>query len=271
MSIEPRVALSPQRHFSASVRGLAAALCPLCLSLLVLLLAACVEPGRGGRVDVPASPGRAAAPGCALPPLSPAARSTCPHGVRPIGVLAVLSDTVCRNNRRAVNGERVCDGDQITTNANGMGEVLPDCDSESDSVHIAEGTDPRFTWTLAGCLSIDGYRYGRIIATAQRRCMVIRTPDTLMLLLNGRAQFQVTQNTSTRVVPLRGSVTKLQPLSARQVHELAPAQLSQLAARAALQPHVESVNVYSNHDVAQPSERLPPAEIRRLDRNPGRR
>jgi hypothetical protein len=190
---------------------------------------------------------------------------TCAPGVRPIGVLAVINAAVCRNNHSAVDGERVCDGDTITTNASGVADVLPDGDRESDSVHIAEATDPRFSWTLGGCLSIDNYRYGRVVATAQRRCMVIRTPDTLMLLLNGRVQFQVTRGTGTQVVPLRGSLTKLQPLSAQQVYTLMPSQLSQFPVAAALQPQLHALNVYSNHNVAQPAVRLPPSEIRRID------
>ena len=246
----------------------------------LLLLAACVVQERrppGWRPDAPRSPPVApTAPPPPIvvvqppapppgPPAPPPPRPACPPGVRPIGVLAILSDTVFRNGRPATNGERVCDGDTITTSAGGVGDVLPDGDRESDSVHIAEGTDPRFTWTLAGCLSVDSYRHGRIVATAQRRCMVIRTPDTLMLLLSGRVQIQVARNANTQVLPLRGSLTKLQPLSAQQVYSLAPTQLAQLAAPRAVQPRLQSLNVYTNNKLVRPAMRVPPEEIRRID------
>jgi len=185
--------------------------------------------------------------------------------VSPIGVLAVISNTVFRNNRPASNGERVCNGDIITTNGSGAGAVLPDGDRESDSIHVAEGTDPRFTWTQGGCLSVDGYNNGRIVAKARRHCMVVRTPDTLMLLVGASAQIQVTRNTSTQVVPLRGSLTKLQPLSAQQVNTFSPAQLTQQAAPKALQPQLHSLNVYTANKLVKPAVRLPQSEIKRID------
>jgi hypothetical protein len=184
--------------------------------------------------------------------------------VRPVGVLAVLSNTVFRNSRAATNGERVCNGDTITTSATGVGQVLPDGDRESDSVHVAEGTDPRLTWTQGGCLSVDNYRNGRVIATARRHCMVVRTPDTLMMLAAGRVQFQVASN-ATQVVPLSGSLIKLQPLSVQQVNTLSQAQLRQQAAPAALQPQARSLNVYTSGKVATPPVRLPPSEIQRIE------
>jgi hypothetical protein len=191
--------------------------------------------------------------------------------VRLIGVLAVVSNTVFRNSRKASSGEPVCDGDTITTNDSGVGEVLPDGGGESDSVHIAEGTDPRFIWTQSGCLSVDGYTRGRIVATAQRRCMVVRTPDTLMLLSAGRVQFQVTRNKVTEVVPLSGSLTKLQPLSVQQVNTLSRVQLMQKKAKVAVQPKVGSLNVYSNYNLVTPAVRLPPSEIKRIDSSVPRR
>jgi hypothetical protein len=179
--------------------------------------------------------------------------------------LAVVSDVVYRNERPAVNGERVCDGDNIHTSPSGVGVVLPDGDRESDSVHVAEGTDPRFTWTQGGCLSVDGYRRGTVIATAHRRCMVIRTPDTLMLLVAARVQFEVAPNAFTRVVPLRGTLTKLQTLNTQQVHNYTQSQLAQSAAPPALQPQLHSLNEYRSGTLARPAVRLPPSEIRRID------
>lgn len=222
-----------------------------------LLLASCAIPEPRSGSTRPPDPGRP--------------QPACPAGVRPIGVLVVLSNTVFRNSRPAVSGERVCDGDSITTNASGVGEVLPDNDRQSDAVHIAEGTDPRFTWTRGGCLSVDRYNAGRIVATSRRHCIVVRTPDTLMLVVSGRVQLQVVPKTSTEVVPIRGSVTKLQPMTEQQIQAYSPAQLRQRAAAPALQPHVHSLNVYRNYSVLRPAVRLPPAEIRRLDSSALRR
>ena len=231
--------------------GLSALFFPL---WLVLILTACGTPGsRTGDLRPDRKPD---------PPAPP---TGCASGVRPVGVLAVISDLVRLNGRRAINGERVCDGDVITTNATGVGIVLPDNDRESDSLHIAESTDPRFTWTRGGCLSIDSYSQGRVIATARRHCMVVRTPDTLMLLTSGRVQFQVARGVSTRVVPVRGAYTKLQPLSPEQVRALSVRELNQQAAPQAQQPQVHSLNEYRANVLVRPAVKLPPAEIRRID------
>lgn len=246
------------------------------LGLLLLMLTGCVVQERQPRPAPPTptpvptptpipTPVPTPALACALPPLPPAARMTCAPAVRPVGILAILRSAACRNNHTAVDGERVCDGDYLTTTASGVAEVIPFGDRESDSVHIAEGTDPRFSWTAGDCLSVDNYRHGRVIATAQQRCMIIRTPDTLMLLLNGRVQFEVTRGAGTRVVPLRGSLIKLQPLTAQQVYALKPSELRQYQVAAPLQPQLHSINVYVNHNVTQPAVRLPPSEIKRID------
>jgi hypothetical protein len=181
-------------------------------------------------------------------------------------VLAVLSHTVFRNTRAAINGERVCNGDNLTTDARGEGMLLLDGDRESDSVHIAPNTDPRFTLTPAGCLSIDNYHSGRIVASARRRCLVVRTRDTLMLLPPGTGtQFEVTRNTTTQVVPLRGTLIKLLPLTTQQVNTFTASQLTQQSAQPALQPQMHSLNVYTEHKLVRPALRLPPADIRRID------
>ncbi len=271
MSKVPRLALRCRQPVAGRSHWIPGVLC------VSLLLAACVAPERrpAERRPEPPRPAPGTPPSTTFPPgpgpvLGPGpgpapSRNICPPGVRPIGVLAILNDVVFRNGRAAINGERVCDGDLITTGPSGVGEVLPDGDRESDSVHLAEGTDPRFTWTLGGCLSVDGYRNGRIIATARRHCMVVRTPDTLMLLAAGRVQFQVTRNASTQVVPLRGSLTKLQPLSDREVYAFSQAQFLQRAAPVATQPQMHSLNVYTNFNSVRPAVRLPPSEIQRID------
>ena len=181
-------------------------------------------------------------------------------------MLAVISNTVFRNSRPASNGERVCNGDTLTTDSRGVGMLLLDGDRESDTVHIAENTDPSFTLTQGGCLSVENYNHGRIVATARRRCMVVRTRDTLMLLTPGTGtQFQVARNAVTQVVPLSGTLTKLQPLSAQQVNTFSATQLRQLAAPAALQPQLHFENVYRENKLVRPALRLPPAEINRID------
>lgn len=191
----------------------------------------------------------------------------CPAGLRPIGTLAVVSDVVFRNGRQAASGARVCDGDMITTSASGVAVVLPDNDRESDSVHIAEATDPRFTWTQSGCLSVDGYAQGRIIATAQRRCMIVRTNDTLMLINQGRVQFSVARGASTQVVPVRGSYEKLQNLTPQEVRTLSQVQLMQRAAPKADQPQLHAVNEYQRFTRVRPPIMLAPIEIKRIDGN----
>jgi hypothetical protein len=184
----------------------------------------------------------------------------------------VLNNTVYRNSRPAVNGERVCNGDTITTDDRGEAMLLLDGGSESDSVHIAEGTDPSFTLTQGGCLSIDNYNHGRILATARQRCLVVRTRDTLMLLSPGTAtQFRVMRNAVTQVVPLRGTLIKLQALPAQQVNTSSSAQLTQQAAPAALQPQMQSLNTYTVNKLVRPAVRLPPAEINRIDNSVLRR
>ncbi len=177
----------------------------------------------------------------------------------------MLSNTVFRNGTPARTGARVCDGDLLTTNGTGVFDLLLDGDRESDSVHVAEGTDPRFRWTRSGCLSVDSYAQGRIVVTSRRLCMVVRTPDTLMYLSGARAQFQVARNAATQVVPVRGNMIKLQALSDQQVRALSSVQLVQRAAPVALQPKPLSLNVYRQGVVSQPAVRLPPAEVQRIN------
>lgn len=220
--------------------------------LALLLLTACegLEVRRGdGRTEVRPQP------------------TGCPAGLRPIGTLAVVSDVVFHNGRQAASGARVCDGDVITTGASGVAVVLPDNDRESDSVHIAEATDPRFTWTQGGCLSIDGYAQGRIIATAQKHCMIVRTSDTLMLINQGRMQFSVTRGRSTQVVPVRGSYEKLRNLTAQDVRTLSQVQLMQRAAPKADQPQLHAVNEYQSFARVRPPIVLAPVELKRIDSN----
>lgn len=227
-------------------------------------------PSTPPATPTPPGPSRSPSPAPTSPPLpstgpGAAAKPDCPVSY-PIGVLAVLNHTVFRNTRAAINGERVCNGDNLTTDARGEGWLLLDGDRESDSVHIAANTDPRFTLTPGGCLSIENYNSGRIVVSARRRCLVVRTRDTLMLLTPGTGtQFEVTRNTATQVVPLRGTLIKLQPLSAQQVSNFTSSQLTQQAAPLALQPQMHSLNIYTTNKLVKPAVRLPPADIRRID------
>lgn len=161
-------------------------------------------------------------------------------------MLAVSSNTLFRNGVPARSGERVCNGDHISTNATGSGDLLLDGDRASDTVHFAEGTDPSITVTPNGCVNVDAYRRGSITVTARRRCMVLRTPDTLLLLTNGSAQLQVIPNQSTVVVPIRGLLINLRNLPVRQTAQLSAAELSRLAAPRDLQPLPRSQNTYRN-------------------------
>lgn len=211
---------------------------------LALVVTGCVVPPRG-----PAGPGPGPRPGPSPSPSpgpGPGPATGCAPGSYPIGVLAVTSNTLFRNGVPARSGERVCNGDHISTNATGSGDLLLDGDRASDSVHFAEGTDPSITVTPNGCVNVDAYRRGRITVTARRRCMVLRTPDTLLLLANGSAQLEVIPNQSTVVVPLRGSLIKLRNLPLRETAQLSAAELGRLAAPRELQPLPRAQNVYRN-------------------------
>lgn len=210
--------------------------------------------------------------GCAVPPpragagspVTPAAG--CAPGTRPIGTLAVLGNTVFRNARPAASGERVCDNDRLSTDATGQFELLVDSDQERDTVHGAQNTDPRFTWARGGCLHIDAYQYGRITVNARRHCMVVRTPDALLLIHTGRVQFQVNRNAFTQVVPLSGSYVKLQGISPQQVQTLPRAELMRYAAPPAQQPQPQARNDYQSGVLVRPAVRLTPGELENIER-----
>lgn len=218
---------------------------------LALLIAGCPAPPRRG-------PDGAGGTG----PVGP--KPVCPSGALPIGVLAVTSNIVYRNGVPARSGDRVCNGDHISTNATGVGDLLLDGDQGSDTVHFAEGTDPSVTLTPNGCVSVDAYTRGTVIANARRRCMLLRTRDTLLLLVNGSVQIRVIDKLPTQVVPLRGSLIKLNYVAPQQAGTLSQAQLSQRAAAKEMQPLFHAHNFYSNFQVARPAIRLSPAEIRQL-------
>lgn len=187
-----------------------------------------------------------------------------------IGTLAISRDIVFRNRAQARNGERVCNGDYISTNATGVGELLLDGDRASDSIHFAEGTDPSITLTPNGCVSIDAYSRGRVIATARRRCMVLRTPDTLLLLVGGSAQVNVRSN-ATEVVPLRGSLIKLMNVPPQRISVMSQTELTKFSARAELQPQAQSMNIYTQNKLTRPAVRLSPTQIQQIDRSMIRR
>jgi len=182
----------------------------------------------------------------------------------------VISDSVFRNGLTARNGERVCNGDHISTNATGVGDLLLDGDSTSDSIHFSENTDPSITLTPNGCVTVDAYTTGRVVAIARRRCMVLRTPDTLLLLVGGSAQVHV-RSTSTEVVPLRGTVIKLISFPPQKVNVMTQSQLSQFAALPNLQPQLQSLNIYSRNKLTRPALQLPPSQIQQIERSVIRR
>lgn len=175
-------------------------------------------------------------------------------------------ETLFRNGVPARSGDRACNGDHISTNATGVGDLLLDIDGGSDSIHFAEGTDPSITLTPNGCVTIDAYRSGRVIATTQRRCMVLRTPDTLLLLLAGAsAQVHVFPNRATEVVPLRGTLIKLINFPPQKVNVTLQAELMKFAAPAALQPQPLSLNVYTRNQLASPAIRLSPSQLQQIE------
>jgi hypothetical protein len=190
---------------------------------------------------------------------------SCPPGAFPIGVLAVTKDIVFRNRVPARSGDRVCNGDHISTNFSGVGDLLFDGDHASDTIHFAENTDPRITLTPHGCINVGGYNSGHIVVTT-RRCALVRTPDALILVFGGSARFEVIRNTATGVTPSSGSVTKLQQLSELEVSRLSSGELAKKAAPAPLQPKINSLTVYKNFTVVQPAEHLSPPQIQRMNR-----
>lgn len=187
-----------------------------------------------------------------------------------IGTLAISSDIVFRNRVPARNGERVCNSDYISTNATGVGDLLLDGDRASDSIHFAEGTDPSITLTPNGCVTVDAYSRGRVIATSRRRCMVLRTPDTLLLLVGGSAQINV-RNTTTEVVPLRGSLIKLINLPPQKISVMSQVELTKFSARAEVQPQAQSLNIYTRNRLTSPAIQLSPTQIQQIDRSVIRR
>lgn len=245
----------------------------------VLLMSACVvqqhRPPDGPRVPPPRTtpatptPTPEATP-TPTPPPPPPPRA-CAPGINVIGTLVVFRDTVLRNRSPARNGERVCNGDHISTNATGVGDLLLDGDQASDSIHFSENTDPSVTLTPNGCVTIDAYNTGRVIATARRRCMVLRTPDTLLLLAaGGSAQLHV-RNTTTEVVPLRGTLIKLISFPPQKVNVMTQSQLSQFAAPPPMQPQLQSLNIYSRNKLTSPAVRLQPSQIQQIERSVIRR
>jgi hypothetical protein len=239
----------------------------ICAALgAMVLLGACAGGPRsgGGPRDGGVGPGAGPGPGAGGGPVP---NTGCPPGVRPIGTLLVQRDTVFRNNRPARTGDTVCDGDAVTTNATGVGDVLPDNDMASDSVHLAENTDPRFSWTRSGCLSVDRFESGRIIATARRRCMLIRTPDALVYQPQGQTQFSVIRAIRTEVIPVQGVLVKLPQFNDEQVRNITRRELEVQRAPVQLQPQGGAVNVYVRHQMIERRPIQNPNELHQIDRS----
>src|SRR5687767_4182120 len=184
------------------------------------LLAGCETLQVSSRSDSGPEPGRR--PETSRPETS--TRTCAPR--RLAGLLVVFRNTVFVNAQRALTGHLVCDGDTVSTDPSGSADVVPEQDRESDSIHIAEGTDPRFSWLpRSGCLQIDRYVQGKITVTTRRLCMVVRTADTLILQSSAaRTQFTVVP-ARTDVVPVRGVAIKLKPLPEAQTQVLSRAVL----------------------------------------------
>ena len=238
------------------------------------------EPGRAPQRPPDPGGGRTAPQGPQRPPDSgggrtaprgsdrggPPASQTC-NPRRLVGVLVIFSNRVFVNTQPARAGQLICDGDAVSTDASGSADVVPEQDRESDSIHLAESTDPRFVWLPAsGCLQIDRYVKGKIITTSRRVCMVVRTPDALILQATGRTQFTVLSAARTDVVPLSGQAIKLKPLSEVQTRTLARTQLQAEIADSRLQPLPKQLNSYSKGAMVQRSP-LRTSEIEAIERS----
>jgi hypothetical protein len=180
-------------------------------------------------------------------------------------VLVVTHDTVRVNGQPARTGRIVCDGDEVTTDASGVADVIVSGDRDSDSIHLAESTDPRLRWTAARCVSIENFRRGTINVSSRRLCMVVRTRDVLMYQpANSRAQYVVRD--VTEVKSYFGAVpVKLQALPESDVRQLSSAQLLQRRASPTTQPQSGSLNVYRAEGLVQPPRQLTPVEIRSIE------
>lgn len=232
-------------------------------SAAVLLLAACVPPRPGAGPGL----GPQHAPTPPVPAEPPAPRGPCPPGVALIGRLVVERDIVSVNGHQAHTGQTICEGDDVETSSTGTGDVIVSGDNDSDSIHLAEGTDPRMRWTRSRCISIDGFTRGTINLTTRNHCMLLRTRDVLIYHPPASlAQYVVNPSNATQVKPYRGQVpVALQSINENELHNLPVTQLLERRAPPALQPHEGSLNVYRGNALAQPPRKLTPEELRLME------
>jgi hypothetical protein len=194
--------------------------------------------------------------------------SACQPGIQEIGVLVVTSDAVLINAQLARTGRIVCDGDHITTDATGVGDVIISGDHESDSIHFAGDTDPSLHWTAAHCINVDHYRKGTVIVQSRKLCMIVRTPDVLVYQPpNTRNLFAVKPGAPTEIKAFRGAApVRLNPLSDAQLRAMTTVkQVLSNQAPAATQPKAGATNFYSNQALAAPPRTLTATELRNIE------
>ena len=182
-------------------------------------------------------------------------------------MLVVTSDMVLVNTQAARTGRIVCDGDHISTDKSGVGDLIISGDHESDSIHFAENTDPSVRWTGARCVSVDRFRTGTVIVHSRKHCMIVRTPDVLVYQPpNSRNLFAVKVNAPTELKAFYGAPpVKLKPLSEAQVRGLTAQQVQANLAPAATQPRANSTNFYKADTLAAPARTLTPAELKSIE------
>jgi len=183
-------------------------------------------------------------------------------------VLVVTHDKVLVNSLTAQTGRLVCEGDHVSTDASGIGDVIISGNHESDSIHFAENTDPRLGLTAARCVSVDRFNRGTLIVQSRNRCVIVRTPDALVYQAqNSRNLFAVKANTPTEVKAFSGvPPVKLEPLSEASVRTLSTtAQILARRAPAEVQPKPNATNFYRAEKLAAPARTLSPAELRSIE------
>ena len=197
----------------------------------------------------------------------PPAPAACRPGVETIGVLVVSSDGVYVNNQRSATGRVVCDGDDLRTDATGVGDVVIGHGNSGESIHLAENTDPRLRWTAARCISIDNFERGVINVNMRQQCAVVRTANALLYQpAASRTQYVVTAANTTEVKPVLGPVpVKLQLMSDVDVRRLSTQQLLSRSAPVTVQPQQRSLNVYRAEQLVQPPRPLTNIELRSLE------
>jgi hypothetical protein len=183
-----------------------------------------------------------------------------------VGVMLVTHDTVSVNTTAVHVSGVVCEGDHVSTDNTGVGDLILSGDHESDSIHFAENTDPVVRWTAARCLSVDGFVRGTVIIHTRKLCVLVRTPDALLYQPpNSRNLLTVKTNAPTELKAFYGvAPVKLQPLAPAAVRTLSLNQLLAQRAPVELQPKANSVTLY-RADKVQASRAIAPTELRQIE------